>query len=144
MVSLCNLINRPYRYFVLLFIMAMVYNILLDPTFQVFCDPDGATTSTQQGTISGSTYTGGTNTATIEGNRTHFNLVGFGGRMANRTEIVLSSCDHNRDVFWARNLGNILDNCLKVVSSDAGIKNCHDNFNDNLKTYMENCRVEKK
>jgi hypothetical protein len=44
--------------------------------------PDGATTSTQQGTISGSTYVGGTNTATIEGNRTNFNLVGFGGRMA--------------------------------------------------------------
>jgi len=78
MVSLCNLINRPYHYFVLLFIMAMVYNVLLGPTFQVFC----ARWSNYEYSTGNCTYAGGTNTATIEGNRTNFNLVGFGGRMA--------------------------------------------------------------
>ena len=145
MVSLCNLINRPYQYFVLLFIMAMVYNLLLDPTFQVFCDPDGAATSTQLGTISGSTYRGATNTATVEGNHTHFNIVSLGGKLANKsTEINNTLCGDSGQAFWAKNLGNILDNCLKLTSNDAGIKNCHDNYNDNLKTYMESCHVNKK
>ena len=134
-----------FCWFSLLFIMFMVYNLLLDPTFQVFCDPDGATMSTQLGTISGSTYKGSTNTATIEGNHTHFNFMGLGGKLADKsTEINNTLCNDSGQAFWAQNLNNILSNCLKMVSSDSGVKHCHDNYNDNLKTYMESCRVEKK
>ena len=126
MVSLCNLINRPYQYFVLLFMMAMVYNLLLDPTFQVFCDPDGAATSTQLGTISGSTYNGGTNTATAEGNRGNL-LFSFGNMQAevNDKESINTMCSTLNQRYWVSIFLKKYEICSQVMEGDKkGMATC--------------------
>ena len=138
--------KNPYQYFGMVFLIAIICSLLLNPTLQIFCDPEGVASTTQQGTISGSTYNGGTNTATAEGNRGNL-LFSFGNMQAevNDKESINTMCSTLNQRYWVSIFLKKYEICSQVMEGDKkGMTTCLNQMHDSLTNYNDNCGEKRK